>query len=206
MRSKTIYTILMAASLIVFMLLWGCAGKNVDKSAEAMKDKAQEPQVEFPPAPPEGTELAKSATKISIDNGPLSPRRHVLSQTPQQRPCWALAEGVGCPLDKPGYLAFVGMSSGAATNDGAVLNAYQDAVERLAKYCMKVIGDDSSVTREYIRSRAYVIAGVTDKSFKLKEGQWVQKWKEEYKTYMRDYYRAFVMLVISENQITQLTP
>lgn len=202
MKPKIFCTILVALFLISMAISWGCANKSVDpKAEETLKAKK-----EYPPAPPEGHLLAKAATKVTIENGPASPSRKVLSQTPQQRPCWALAEGVGCPLDKPGYLAFVGMSSGAATDDGAVLNAYQDAVERLSKHCMKVIGDNSPETREYIRSRAYDAAGINDKSFRLNEGQWIQKWKEEYKTYMRVYYRAFVMLVIAENQIGQLTP
>jgi hypothetical protein len=192
---------IIAALLIAGLCLAiGCADKNID----AVADKG----AAIPAAPPEGTDLAKAAERIPIENGPASPDRKALSQEPQERPCWAYYEGQGpgCPIDKPGFLIFVGTSSGAATADGAELNAYQNAVERLATHLQEKSGKDSPVARETARAKAYLAAGIADGSNVLRKGAWVQKWQERTQDSKRVYFRAFVLLEVSEKQTVQLAP
>lgn len=206
-----------AISLIVIVFLVasiGCAKKV--KRAElpsATEEKAVTDESvkkvgkpDLPPAPKEGIPLAEPAEKIPISGGPTVPSRKVLWQEPEERPCWAVTEGQGCPLNKPGYIAFLGISSGAADKDGAILNAYQNAVEELALYCFNRSKDKSPQAREQARAAAYQISGIYDRNYVFMEGYWVQKWEERYQDYMRTYFRAFVRLVISEEQIKELIP
>jgi len=188
------------AALFFVVAVVGCA-KRVEKRAGLPTIPS-----DLPPAPREGASLAKSAEKVPIVGGPSSPVRKVLWQKPQARPCWAITEGAGCPLDEPGHIAFLGISSGAEAEDGAVLNAYQNAVEALARYCYERSRDKSPESRELARARAYYAAGINDKSYRLMQGTWVQKWEERYRDYMRIYFRAFTRLVISEEEIEALVP
>jgi len=192
----------------------GCA-KRVKKtelpSASEKETSVNEPakkgkKSELPPAPKEGAPLAEPAEKIPISGGPTTPVRKALWQEPEKRPCWAITEGEGCPLNKPGYLAFLGISSGAAIKDGAILNAYQNAVEALAQYCYDRAKDKSPESRELARAKAYHAAGIDDKNYRLLEGSWVQKWEERYQDYMRVYFRAFARLAISEEEVKKLIP
>lgn len=176
--------------------------EEIPTGEPAKKDKKSE----LPPAPKEGIPLAEPAEKIPISGGPTTPARKALWQEPEIRPCWAVTEGGGCPLNKPGYIAFLGISSGAATKDGAILNAYQNAVEALAQYCYDRTKDKLPENRELARAAAYQAAGINDKTYRLLEGSWVQKWEERYQDYMRIYFRAFVRLVISEEEVKKLIP
>lgn len=188
--------------LVAFAGGFGCAKKI--ETAEPVAAVEQEETI--PPAPMAGVSLARAAERIPITNGPSTPVRRVLSQEPQARPCWAVPEGAGCPLDKPGSMAFVGMSSGAVTKEGAILNAYQNAIERLATHCLKMAGKSSVQAREKVRAKAYQAAGIHTKDYRLQEGTWVQQWEELYRDYKRTYYRAFVLLVVSEAEIQTLKP
>lgn len=190
--------VLALALVGLLCLAVGCAQKKI---SDVKVDKSV-----VPPAPAEGTVLAKAAEKVPIINGPATPARKALSQDPQARPCWAIPEGKGCPIDKPGFYAFVGTSSGAASKEGAILNAYQNAIERLAAQCFNESGTRSPDAREMIRAKAYVAAGIHDKSYRLRESTWVQKWQERYKDYMRIYYRSFVLLEISKEEMNSLMP
>ena len=197
---RTFVALAIAALLVLFT---GCA-KNLD--VDDVAKKAEASGLQIPPAPTEGTYLAEAAQKVPIQNGPSKPQRKVLSQTPQERPCWAVTEGKGCPVDSPGTMAFVGMTSGEATREGAILNGYQDAIERLADHLLELSSDKSPQAREKARAWAYYAAGVHDKSYRLKKGAWTQQWQERYQDSMRIYHRAFVLLLISEKEMNKLVP
>jgi len=190
--------IFLTLAAFLFFGLAGCAAKA--------KVETLEKQQEIPPAPAEGTYLAEPAERVPIAGGPESPARKRLSQVPADRPCWALTEGKGCPLSRPGFQAFVGTSSGAATREGAILNAYQNAVEMLAAYCFEKSGAASPDARERARARAYSAAGISDKTYRLREGAWTQMWEERGRNHKRVYHRAFVRLVVSEAEILKLFP
>jgi len=188
--------ILALALAMALFCMTGCAKKAVEVKAD---------KPEIPLAPEEGLYLAKAAEKVPISNGPSTPIRKVLSQEPRLRPCWAVPDGKGCPMDKPGTLFFVGTSSGAATKDGAILNAYQNAIETLAKHCLALTDEKSTQKREIVRAKAYLAAGIHDKNYRLMNSTWSQKWEERYRDYMRVYYRAFVLLFISETEARQIS-
>lgn len=205
--------ILVAAALFLVASM-GCA-KKVKKTEVPSASKEESSSVELvkkvkkselQPAPREGTALAEPPEKIPTSGGPTSPVRKVLWQEPEKRPCWAVTEGEGCALNKPGHIAFLGLSSGAADKDGAILNAYQNAVEALALYCFNRSKDKSPEAREQARAAAYQVSGIYEKSYDFMEGWWVQKWEERYHDYTRTYFRAFTRLVISEEQIKELIP
>jgi len=198
-------------ALVLALLLATACAKRVDM-AEAEMEQAK-PEMEemaipsIPPPPAEGMVLAEAARKIPIENGPRTPVRKALSQDPAQRPCWAFdAENRCKPELEPGMVAFVGTSSGAATADGAVLNAYQNAVENLAMHCCELSGKQTPEAREMARARAYYMAGIHDRSYKLKNDAWSQQWQETFQDYKRTYFRAFVLLVISQEQLQQIVP
>ena len=129
----------------------------------------------------------------------------MLAVQPPDRPCWAIPEGYDpCPVERPGHLAFVGNSSGAATREGSVLNAYQDAVERLSRHLLGMSDDPSPERRERIRARAYLKSGIYDRDLKHLDGDWTQQWEERSHEAMRVYYRAFALLVISDEEAKAL--
>jgi hypothetical protein len=158
--------------------------------------------------PPEGIDLAESAPIVPITNGPATPKRKVLSQTPPQRPCWATAVGEKplCPIDRPGHVVILGTSSGAATRDGAILNAYQNAVEKLAARSFELGADRGNDARERARALAYRDSGILDGSFRYRDAAWTQEWEERFHDSMRVYHRAFVLLVLTEDEARRLVP
>ena len=184
--------------LVVLLVLcvvtaMGCsAAKQVDD----VKITGQEP-------PAEGVALARAADRVPITNGPRSPVRKVIWQKPQARPCWAVTTQTNC-VNLPGKVTFVGISSGAATEKGAILNAYQNAIEILTTHVAKNAGKESSAAYERIRRNAYIRAGIFNNSYRLQKEFWVQKWEERTSHDMRIYYRAFVLLAISEKEIATL--
>ncbi|MDP8255257.1 MAG: hypothetical protein P9M14_05870 [Candidatus Alcyoniella australis] len=201
---KRLIAVLCAA---LFVLCLGCAKQGEQPTAGVEQQMSAEPPDDLPPAPAQGTQLAQAAALTAISNGPSSPERKVLSQQPLQRPCWAMAEGYDrCNVDRPGHVIFIGTSSGAATREGAVLNAYQNAVEKLAVHCQGLSGDDSAAARELARARAYYYSGIYQDEFSLLDEDWSQQWQERFQDQMRVYHRAFVLLVVTEDLAKKITP
>ncbi len=180
---------------ICLMITLGCSAA---KQAEVKEIKTNEQE---PPA--QGVALARAADRIAITNGPKNPVRKVIWQKPQARPCWAMTTKTNC-VNLPGKIIFVGISSGAATEKGAILNAYQNAIEALTTHVAKNKTKDSLAAYEKIRKSAYNRAGIFDNSYRLQKEFWVQKWQERTRSDTRTYFRAFVLLAISEKEIAAM--
>jgi hypothetical protein len=192
------------ALIVAGMLVMPAGASDDDFGAPALPKESKAAQG----PPPEGVDLAEAAPMTPITDGPATPRRKVLSQTPPQRPCWATAVGEKplCAMERPGYVVILGTSSGAATRDGAILNAYQNAVEQLAARTFARGNDRSDEARERARFEAYRASGILDDSFRYRGDAWTQEWEERFKDAMRVYHRAFVLLAIPEDEARRLAP